>query len=175
MTKKLLLLALIIAASSTSFAELTKKQKKELCKLVEMKSIKSTTTKVYNNRVEEMRIGFIATDFSKLNRANICLRIAVQVEDKNKQGYLIEQMGSYDSFAKRSTVDGYWMLRMNYGDLKRLKITAYAVQHGIYKGDTFVPFEEELKKVKSFDELATHELQPFPNEATLGYTGSYQD
>lgn len=58
---------------------------------------------------------------------------------------------------------------MEYGSLGKLKVTDYAIQQGVMEGETFVPFEEECDKVKTYEELATRKGDTFPNDASLGY------
>ena len=62
-----------------------------------------------------------------------------------------------------------YRLSIFHGEHKKLEVTAYAVQHGIKKGDTFVPYEEELFNTKSLEELTNRTTDYFPDEEGIHF------
>lgn len=104
------------------------------------------------------------------------IRIAVEVEDKEKNTYLVSFVANQpEGQPTEYTGQDFWELYMPEGELERPKVTAYAVQYGIMDGDTFLLIDENNKRVKSMDELIERTQTPFPGSVKLKYYYMYED
>ena len=98
----------------------------------------------------------------------ILVRIAVELTDKKtKQVYLAGEMKNFGEMPDGYVGEGYWELSMPYGDIDKLKLTAYVVEFGVMNGGAFVPFLTECDHAKSYDELTGRTAQKFPNQCKL--------
>jgi len=106
----------------------------------------------------------------------LCIRMAVEVTDRQKKTYLAEFTGtSPEDYDSEYEGEDYWLLYMPYGSMDRLKITAFAVQYGVMDEDVFVPFVGEYDGVKTIEELQQRTTTPFPGKVSLKHYYMYED
>lgn len=173
MTRKLTLFVLVLAAASLSFAELSKKEARKMQSLVKIGSVSSRPQTGRNGDYELIKIEYSSASYEEFNLGvaeKVWIRIAALITDKSKKNYLVEQKNRYGEVEDTYMDEGYWSLKIEHGDLEKMKVVAYVIEHGIMEGKTFVPFDEKHKKIKSYEELTKETELPFPNETSLGCT-----
>lgn len=169
--KRGLLLFVFCAGCLVSNGEISKKQLKEFGKLAGLDGVSVSTEKTRQGvEFEVVRVDYSSEE---TGLEDIFVRIAVEVKDKEKNVYLIQEMGQYGDFGSGRgdyTGEGYWELSIPYGSFDKVKVIACAVEFGVYDGEEFVPFDSDYDHVKTFKELLDHKATPFPDKCKFGYT-----
>jgi hypothetical protein len=148
--------------------ELSKDQLKDAEKLLSMGSV---IDRNYENRSGEFEIMEINFTSKQEGLGDIYVRVAVEVTDKQKETYLVEEAGKYpDDFGNAYAGEGHWKLDIPYGSFRRLKISGYAIEFGLMDGKEFVPFDADYDDVKTYEELTARTTTPFSGECKFGLT-----
>jgi hypothetical protein len=133
--------------------------KKEIKSLKKMVSIKDIHVSDKTKNMELVTVVYNSSDkyYGSNYTPKIWIRILVELMDSDKNTYLVDKIRVYDA-----VFPGQWDLSIPHGEYKRLRVTAYAAQHGIKKDGVFVPHDEELHRVRTLEELTDRTTQVFP-------------
>ena len=166
--KYMMIWVVLFASCVMAMGEVSKDQLKDLERLVKIDGIHESTDK----RNHDKKYAVLKIDYSSEDTGleEVLIRVTVELTDKDKNTYLVEELGGYGTFPDTYIGEGDWALRMPHGSLERLKITGYAVENGVLDGKRFVPFCGEYEDVKTYDELIARTTTPFPGECKLGGT-----
>lgn len=105
------------------------------------------------------------------------VRVTVEMEDKEDNLYYarraLEQGPVHEDYTGRDR----WEFKIPHGDLKRPKVTAYAIEYGILDGADFVVLSEEMDDVDSSDEIVERnkEENRLDDNSTLKHSYTYID
>jgi hypothetical protein len=161
-------IALLLLVSSTGLGELSKNEIKSLSELIAIRSIgvfterRDGTSNFFTSILIPCQWPKAGEDGVYDYSLKVWIKVVVEVTDRDKNTYLVEETA-------RTGEGGFFMLTIPHGRHKKLEVTAYAVQHGIKKDDTFVPYEEKLFNTKSLKELTNRTTNYFPDEAGVHY------
>ncbi|MDD3276945.1 MAG: hypothetical protein PHP93_07855 [Kiritimatiellales bacterium] len=143
-----------------SQGELSEKQLKDAKKLVSIDAVR--------NSVENDTDGtslLVQVEFSSEKRGlnEVLFRVAIELTDREKKTYLLAALSKKIGILSETYLgEGYWELKIPYGDMGRLKVTGYAAEFGLMDGEKFVPFDGKYKTVKTYEELTGRTTTPFP-------------
>ena len=166
--KYMMILAVLFVSCVMAVGEVSKDRLKELERLVQIDGVRDSTDKTNAGKVEVVQIDFSSRD---RHLDGVVFRIAVELTDSDKNTYLVEQSREYGTFPEGYLNYGDFKLRIPHGSFGRLKITGYAVEHGVMDGDKFIPFEDgDYDDVKTYEELTSRTTTPFPEKCKLGCT-----
>lgn len=150
------------------FGEVSEDRLRDLKRRINIGAIRDLEEGGRDNEKLVLRVEFSSRD-KELD--GILVRVAVEITDKQlKKVYLAEGINGFRELPDSYEGEGHWDFTMPYGDLERLKITAYSVEFGVRDGDEFVPFSEKYEHLDSYDELKQRALEGFPNRCQLTYT-----
>lgn len=136
-----------LAAPSADIEEL----KEELEDKVAIGSVEDNTVK--NDAGEKMEVIRFYTNRDENCDTRFRMRVTVEIEDKEGNTYFASltepHTGSGDDFTGKEK----WEFEIPHGDLKRPKLSAYAIQSGVRHNGTFIPIAEEMDDVDSEEEI----------------------
>jgi hypothetical protein len=160
----------------TANGELTKRQQSWLKDLdipgVRIKTIKDDD----RNKIEMIEVETEQSPQEDYLEEGFRIHIVVQLTDAKKKTYLADFTGNRPGdLDVEYTGEDYWKLYLPHGDLDHPKVTAYAIEYGFMDEETFVPFAENLKRVKTLKELTEQPAEPYPGTMRLYWYYMYDD
>lgn len=104
------------------------------------------------------------------------MRVVVELKDKAKNLYLVDFTGDRPGDLDVEYLgEDYWKLIMPHGELKQVKVTAYAVQYGFMDEDEFILLAEEYDDVKTLEELTDRTTNSLPGKIRFKHYYMYDD
>ena len=153
MKQRLIILA-ILSCCAVAFSEkptdLVLKLQKEYKGRIKIGSANDTTLKVEDEKVEALKFHTYQDERDDLNYR---IRVTVELEDKNDKTYFAQIMKPQPSHQMEYTGESNWEFHIPHGNMKRPKITAYAIQYGFIQDKKFIPVAEELDDVDAAEEI----------------------
>jgi hypothetical protein len=180
MFKRVLLLCIVLVFSSSVYGEISPKELRQYSKVIRMDAVRATSDKRGDKKSEKLEIEFSGGDDDRDPKylENTWIRFSVEITDKaakktylaeikRKHGAIAQEGANYDSYSG----EGWWVFTIPCTEqLDRLRISAYVLQYGLMDGDVFVPFQEKIKGVKSYDELLERTTTSYPEKCSLRRT-----
>lgn len=124
--------------------------KKELSGKVKITSINESTLRDKNEKWEVFKFGTYQDEDSKLLYR---VRVTIELTDKEGATYFAQLAREQGPVHPDYTGEDRWEFHIPHNKLDRLKITAYAIQYGVFEEGVFVPVAEVFSKVKSAEEI----------------------
>jgi len=81
------------------------------------------------------------------------VRVTMEITDKDDNIYFARLAREQGPLHPDYIGEDRWAFQVPHGDLKRPKLTAYAIQYGFFKDGILVPLAEEFDDVDSVDEI----------------------
>jgi hypothetical protein len=167
----------MLAGALLSSAEIDKNELRKYRNAVQISGARDETRSNSGKENEMLYVDFKAENDEANNELlkKVKIRFLLEVTDKKtKQAYYVKKekdFGTISTSGNRNTGEGYWTLQIPYGDeFQRLEISAYTLQFGIMSEGEFVPFSEEYKDVKTYDDMLMRTTTAFPKDVTITRT-----
>jgi hypothetical protein len=159
-------IALLLLVSSTGLGELSKKEVSSLKKRFSIDRVSVHTERKHKKKFETVAIK-CSTEWREHGdnyyySPKVSVKVVVEFTDEDKNTYLVKKIQKHH-YIPRNRSNPPLKLIVPYGEYKRLEVTGYAVQHGIYKDGNFIPYEEELFKTKTLEELKGRTTNNYTN------------
>lgn len=169
------IIPLLLAGCFSAAGEMDEKELKALKKETEIGGVRSNTIK--NKKREKIETLEIETYRNEDFQTGFRIYAVVEVQDKEKNSYLVEFAGNQREVDSDFLGEEYWTLEMPWGDFEKLKVTAYAIHYGIMDDDeeTFILLAEDYDDVDSMEELKARTTTPFPGKTEMSYYYMYDD
>jgi len=158
----LILLACCFSASAKKLPEHLAKLPKELLEKreqmegrIKIGSVNDTT--IENDDDEEISVLKFYTCQDERDNLNYRMRVTIELTDDRGKGdsYFAQLSCKQPSVPLEYTGETTWEFHLPHGELKKVKMTAYAVQYGFFESGTFVPVSEKFDDVDSAEEITT--------------------
>ena len=170
-----ILIAFLFSCCFSVFAEFSEKELKTLKKETQIGGVRSNTIK--NKKREKIETLEIETYRNEDYPTGFRIYVAVEIQDKEKNTYLVEYAGNQREVDSDFLGEEYWTLEIPWGDMERPKVSAYAIHYGIMDEDeeTFILLAEDYDDVDSMEELTARTTTPFPGTCQMTYYFIYDD
>lgn len=123
-----------------------------LQKRVKVGTVSDSTTK--NDAGEKLTVlKFHTYQDERDSQYDFRIRVTVELTDKEEKIYAGQLLSPQGGVPKEYTGEDDWEFQISHGELDRPKMTAYAIEYGIFQQKTFIPVAAELKKAESADKI----------------------
>lgn len=155
MKRFLISLALLLGCSISFGAELSPELatlKEKLSSTIKIGSVNIDTIRDDNgNKIEVIKFHTYQDERDK--DLNFRMRVTVEMTDKSDQTCFAQINREQGAVHEEYTGEDDWEFQLPYGDLERPKVSAYAIQYGIFDAGQFIPVVEAFKNCDSAEEI----------------------
>jgi len=153
---------------------LTEDQIEKLERSVKISSVNDETIKGDDKvKIEVLKISTYQNEDDKYN---FRMRIVVELEDRGKNTYFAKlERAQGDMGGDDYTGEDNWKFQVSHGDLERPKISAYAIQYGIFQDGKFIVLAEDYDDVDTAEELTERTTTGLDQKPVILHQYSYRE
>ena len=174
MKQIMLLLVFCLSCFVAVGAELTEEQLEKLEKSVKITSVNDETIKGDDGvKIEVLKFG---TYHNEDDAYSFRMRIILELEDRQKNTYFAQMERAPNAVGGDDyTGEDNWKFQVSHGDLERPKISAYAIQYGIFLDGKFIVLAEEFDDVDTVEELTERTTTRLEQKPVILHQYSYRE
>lgn len=104
------------------------------------------------------------------------IKVVAEVTDKKaKKVYLAKMARMQGAVDTEYRGEDNWEFKIPYGDMEKVKITAYVIQYGVLSDREFIVLAEEMDDVDSLEELEARTTEMVAKDPVLFHQYKYSD
>lgn len=177
MKKNLITLFVLFVGCLTGLCEISDKQMRDYSRVLSLDSISEKRLRQSGDNARILRVEFSGDKRRSDDLLEkIYVRIAVEITDvTTRKTYFAERTQPIGKFSHDYMGEGHLEFLIPCRTLKRITISAYAVQYGVMDGGQFTPFTEKFSGVESYENLKKRTSAAYPEKCELTRTTVVED
>jgi len=173
MKRYAMLIALCLSCFTAAAAELSEEVLEHLKESVKIGGIGDDTFR--NEDGEKIELLKFYTFQNEDDDYEFRLRVTVELSEKSKKVVFAQLMRGQGELDPEYTGEDNWRFELPQGNLKRPKMTAYAIQYGVLHEGNFIVLVEEFDDVDSLEELTERTTVRAENKPVIKHQYTFRD